>query len=273
MAIHSFLKAVKGDPDWTFTPEQYFGKEFKIIDASSIEVAAGVKDQMTLRQNPTEKELLAKNIQIELREGSQLDMLILNEADKRLQQVCMYDIMLREGSILNLGVFIKDGKFNKHIIQIRMETGAVFSAFGLMTNDVGGDTEIITKIIHQHPQTQSRQLILGRSSDNSQTAYQSTVVLDKGSNGSEASVENMNLTIGDNCRCFSKPEIYADCNSVKSSIGSMTEKLDGEKIYYLQSRGLSPEKAVETVVKSFQNQVINLLNHEDLKQEVREVFL
>jgi hypothetical protein len=29
MGIQSFLKAQKGDPDWVFTPEQYFNKEFK----------------------------------------------------------------------------------------------------------------------------------------------------------------------------------------------------------------------------------------------------
>jgi len=273
MAIHSFLKVEKGDPDWTFTPDQYFGKEFKMVDASSIEVVPGAKEHMTLRQNPNERDLLAKNIKIELREDSHLDLLVLNEADKKLQQVCIYEIILRANSNLTLGIFVKDGKFNKHIIQVTMEAGAGFNAFGLMTNDVGGDTEIVTRVIHQHQQTNSRQFILGRSSDNGQTVYQSTVVLGKGSNGSEASVENMNLTVGDNCRCFSKPEIYTDCNSVKSSIGSMTEKLDIEKIYYLQSRGLSPEKAVETVVKSFQDQAIDLLSYQDLKQELQEVFM
>lgn len=272
MAIHSFLKAEKGDPDWTFTPEQYFGKGFKIVDASSIEVIPEVQEHMTLRQSPTDRSLLAKQIRIEVRENSQLDLLVLNEADKKLQQVHIYDITLRQGSIMSLGLFIKDGKFNKHIVQVHMESGASFNTFGLMTNDVGGDTEIITRIMHRHPQTNSRQFILGRSSAGSQTVYQSTVVLDKGSDGSEAIIENMNLTIGDNCRCFSKPEIYADCNSVKSSIGSMTEKLDAEKIYYLQSRGLTPEKATQSVIKSFQNQAIELLTHSDLKQEVSEIF-
>jgi Fe-S cluster assembly scaffold protein SufB len=272
MAIHSFLKAEKGDPDWTFTPEQYFGKEFKIVDASSVEVAPNVRDHMTLRQNPTDKNLLAKQIRIESRENSYLDLLVLNEADNKLQQVCIYDIVLREGSTLNFAMFARDGKFNKHIIQVHLESGASLSVFGLITNDVGGDTEVITKIVHQHPQSNSRQFVLGRSSLGGQTVFQSMVVMDKGSKGSEASIENMNLTVGDDCRCFSKPEIYADCNSIKSSIGTITEKLDADKIYYLQSRGLAPEKAVETVVKSFQNQAINLLTHEDLKQEVRDVF-
>ncbi len=38
MGIHSFLKAEKGDPDWQFSPEDYFGKEFKIIDNEPINV-------------------------------------------------------------------------------------------------------------------------------------------------------------------------------------------------------------------------------------------
>jgi len=272
MAIHSFLKIEKGDPDWVFTPEQYFDKEFKIVDASNIELAEGVKDHMTLRQTPTDKELLAKHINIDIRDNGHLDLLVINESDKKIQQICMYDIVVRKGGNINFGIFLKDGKFNKHIIQVRMEQGASFSTFGLMTNDVGGDTEIVTKIIHQHPETKSRQFILGRASNTSQTVYQATAVLDKGSNGSEASIENMNLTLGDHCRCFSKPEIYTDCNSVKSSIGSMTEKLDAEKIYYLQTRGLDPKKAVQTVVNGFQNQAIQLLSYDDLKREVFEIF-
>jgi hypothetical protein len=272
MAIHSFLKAEKGDPDWVFTPEQYFGKEFKIIDASNIEVSEGISEKMTLRQTPTDKILLAKHIKIESRPDSHLDLLVINEADKRLQQVYIYDIHLRRGSSLNFGIFVKDGKFNKHIIQVSLEEGTSFGTFGLMTNDVGGDTEIITKIVHNHPQSSSRQFILGRSSEGGQTVYQSMVIMEKGSNGSEASVENMNLTLGDNCRCYSKPEIYTDCNSVKSSIGSITERIDAEKIYYLQTRGLNPKAAIKTITNSFHNQAIQLLAYSDLKQEVQDIF-
>jgi len=54
MGIQSFLKAQKGDPDWTFTPEQYFDKEFKLIDANLIELRQGKSDSIVLRQAPSE---------------------------------------------------------------------------------------------------------------------------------------------------------------------------------------------------------------------------
>ena len=272
MAIHSFLKAEKGDPDWQFTPEQYFGKEWKIIDASSIEIQEGVKDQMILRQVPTDKALLAKHLKIESKTKSHLNLMVVNEADAKLQQVFLYDVHLREHSTINFGIFVKNGKFNKHIVQVFLEQGANFSIYGLMSNDVGGDIEIITKIIHQHNESTSRQLVLGRACENSQTVFQAMVVLDEGSEGSQANVESSNLITGAKGRCFSKPEIYANIDNVKYGIGSITENLDAEKIYYLQSKGLEPKEAINTVVESFQNQAIGLIPDDNLKEEVIQIF-
>lgn len=271
MAIHSFLKAEKGDPDWQFSPDQYFGKEFKIIDASSVELSKGIKDLMVLRQNPTDKQLLAKHIKIEAKEDSRLDLLILNDAETKLQQIFLYDVTLNENSTVNFGIFAKDGKFNKHIIQVSLKDGADFNGFGLMTNDVGGDTEIITKIVHQHHRTSSKQFILGRAGANSQTVYQGMVVLDEGSEGSSAHIENMNLVVG-NGKCFAKPEIYSNVQAVKSTIGSITENLDAEKIYYLQSRGLTPSDAVKTVINNFHKSAIDLVNFENIQDEIMQMF-
>tara|TARA_R110000868_G_scaffold356618_2_gene618071 strand:+ start:166 stop:990 length:825 start_codon:yes stop_codon:yes gene_type:complete len=272
MAIHSFLKAEKGDPDWQFTPEHYFGKEFKIIDASSIELTAGIKDLMVLRQNPTDKNFLAKHIKIESRENSHLDLVVINDAEDKLQQVFLYDLHLKPNSVINFGIFVKGGKFNKHIIQVNLEEGANFSAFGLMANNCGGDCEIITKVVHQHPNTGSRQFILGQAGVGSQTVYQGMVVLDDGSDGSEASVEGVNLITGSKGRCYSKPEIYVNSDNVRSSIGNITENLSREKIYYLQTRGLDPAQASATVIDSFQKQAIDLLGFDDLRAEIEQVF-
>lgn len=272
MAIHSFLKAEKGDPDWQFSPEHYFGKEFKIIDASTIEIAEGIKDLMVLRQNPTDKTLLAKHIKITSRKGSHLDLVIINDADEKLQQIFLYEINLQEGSTINFGIFARGGKFNKHIVQVTLEEEANFSIYGLMTNDTGGDIEIITKIVHQHNNTSSRQFIVGRAGGNSQTVFQGMVVLDEGSEGSDTSVESLNLVTGANGRCHSKPEVYDNCNGVSSSIGKITQHLDAEKIYYLTARGLDIKQAAKTIINGFQDQAINIVQYNDLKEEIQQIF-
>ena len=272
MGIHSFLKAEKGDPDWQFSPDHYFGKEFKIIDASTVELMPGIKDLMVLRQNPTDKTLLAKHIKINAKEDSHLDLLIMNDAEDKLQQIFLYDVHLSENSTINFGIFAKGGKFNKHIIQVTLEENSNFSAFGLMANDAGGDTEIITKIVHQHPLSSSRQFILGRAGSNSQTVFQSMVVMDTECYKSEATVESMNLITGQKGRCFSKPEIYNNCGDVKTSMGNITDTVNAEKIYYLESRGLNPTEAYNAVIKNFQNQTISLVSYDDLKEEITQMF-
>jgi Fe-S cluster assembly scaffold protein SufB len=233
MAIHSFLKVEKGDPDWQFSPEVYFGKEFKVIDATTIELAEKQVDLMVLRQSPTEKDLLAKHLKVNVKRDGKLDLIIINEADNKLQQIFLYDVHVEEGAGLNLGIFVKDGKFNKHIIQVYLENEAEFNAYGLMSNSVGGDTEIITKIVHQHPDSFSNQLILGIADKKSQTVFQGMTVLDKNCDGSEALIDCSNLILDEGGRCHSKPDIYVDCNQTSSSYSSTTECLNQDKIYYL----------------------------------------
>jgi Fe-S cluster assembly scaffold protein SufB len=272
MAIHSFLKAEKGDPDWQYSPEKYFGKEFKLIDANTIELAEDNANLMVLRQNPTEKELLAKHIKINVKTKGKLDLIILNEADSKLQQVFLYDVHVEVGGSINFGIFVKDGKLNKHIIQVYLEDGAEFNAYGLMSNNVGGDTEIITKVVHQHHDTSSNQLILGLAGKNSQTVYQGMALLNPDSEGSESHIENSNLIIGENGRCYSRPDIYTDCNQVRSSQGCITDYVNSDKIYYLQSKGLSFEQATETILNSFRSQTIDIIPYNDIKNEVYQLF-
>jgi Fe-S cluster assembly protein SufD len=272
MTIHSFLKAEKGDPDWQFSPEDYFDREFKIIDASTVELAEGKQEQVVLRQNPTEKDLLAKHLNICLQKDSDLSLIILNDLDPSLQQVFLYDIHLKAGSNLNLGLFVKDGKFNKHIIQLVQDEGSVFSAYGLISNSVGGDTEVITKLIHNGAESVSNQLFLGVSGKDSQTVFQGSTIVEESAEASQVAIENSNLVAGENGRCFSKPETYVNSEYSTSAMGSETNAISMEKVGYLQTRGISEKDAQHIIITSFRNQVIDLIQQESVREEVKEMY-
>jgi Fe-S cluster assembly protein SufD len=273
MSIHSFLKAEKGDPDWQFTPEQYFAKEFKVVNASDVQLNKGVQEQLVLRQNPIEKELLAKNINIHVKDDSTLELVVINDSTSKLQQIFLYNIILGSNSSINFGLFVKNGKFNKHILEVSQEEGSSFNCYGLMKNTVGGDTEIITKIVQNCPITQSSQLIIGISGVNSQTVFQGMSILDEGSTGSQSNIESNNLMLDNNSRCFSKPEIYINCEGVGSAHSSRIESLDLDKIYYLTTKGITKERATQILIEGYYNQAISLLPSNSLKEEVTSLFL
>jgi hypothetical protein len=273
MGIQSFLKAKKGDPDWAFTPEQYFDKEFKIIDANMIELGQGKIDSIVLRQNPTEREMLAKHLRIDVRENATLDLAIINEASDKLQQVFIYDIRVREGGHINMGLFIKGGTLNKHIIQVILDDGANFNAYGHAINTVGGDCEIITKIEQTGMYSVSNQFFTCEAGKESQTVYQAMVNIEKSANYSQAGVENINLIIGQGGLCHSVPEVFNQTDSSRVNTGTATELMDRERTYYLQTRGMSQAAAEALLITTHRNQVLNIIQHAEMKEEIKQLLI
>lgn len=273
MGIQSFLKAQKGDPDWAFTPEQYFEKEFKIIDAHLIELKSGKQDSVVLRLTPNEKEMLAKHLKIDVRENAVLDLAIINEANEKLQQVFIYDIRVREGGHINMGLFAAGGKLNKHIIQVTLDEGANFNAYGHAINTVGGDCEIISKVDHQGSYSISNQFFTAEAGKGSQTVFQSMVNVEADTEYCQVGVENINLITSTGGKCHSVPQVYNNSDTSRISTGVNTEILDRERTYYLQTRGLSQARAEALVISAHRKQVLNIIQHEEIKEEIEQLLI
>lgn len=268
MSIQSFLKAQRGDPDWTFTPDEYFEKEFKIINATELVLGPWQTESVTLRQAPTEKELLAKKIHIEVRENATLDLTIINEAEDRLQQVFMYDIVVRDGGKFNFATFIKGGTLNKHIINVTLENYATFNAYGHIINTVGGDCEVISKISHQGAFSNSHQFFTCEAGQDSQTVYQGLAHIYKPCEYSTAGIEISNLVTGENGLCHSVPEVFNHCYTSKVSSGTTTDFIDPERLYYLQTRGMSTQRAKNILVNSHRGKSLTIIPDDDIRQEI-----
>jgi Fe-S cluster assembly scaffold protein SufB len=272
MGIQSFLKAKKGDPDWAFTPDQYFDKEFKIVDASLLELGPNKTEYMVLRQSPNERELLAKHIKIDVREGASLDLTIINDAFDKLQQVFIYDIILRDGATLNMGMFIKGGKLNKHIFEVTLDDLATFNSYGYIMSRSGGDCEIITKIDHQGSYSASNQMISCEAGSKSQTVVHCMSSVAEHSRHTQISMDLANLITEPGGKCHSIPESYNVTESARINCITSTDYLDAEKIYYLQTRGMSEIAAREMLIGKHRGKIIGSTSDPDLVQEIEQLF-
>jgi Fe-S cluster assembly protein SufD len=273
MGIQSFLKAQKGDPDWAFTPEQYFDKEFKIIDAHLIELRQGKTDSVVLRLNPNEKEMLAKHLKIDVRENATLDLAIINEATDKLQQVFIYDIRVRDGGHINMGLFTAGGKLNKHIIQVTLDDGANFNAYGHAINTVGGDCEVISKVEHRGSYSISNQFFTCEAGKGSQTVFQTMVSVESDTDFCQVGVENINLITSTGGKCHASPQIYNNSDTARVSMGSNTELLDQERTYYLQTRGLSQASAEAMLISAHRTQVLSIIQNAAIKEEIEQLLV
>jgi len=273
MGIQSFFKATPGEPGWAFTPEQYLGKEFKLIDANTIEIKQESSDNFILRQEPTEKELLAKHLKIDVGENSTVDIAIINETPSNVQQIFIYDIRVREGSHINFGMFAKGGKLNKHIIQVILDDGANFNSYGHIQNSCGGDTEFISKIEHRGSFSISNQFYTAEAGKDSQTVFQSLIHINKNVKYGQVGIENVNLINEPTGCCHTLPEIYNLSDSFKVTTGTSTDILDLERVYYLQTRGMKQLAAENFLIRSHRHQVLNLIQLPELKEEIEQILL
>lgn len=272
MAIESFLKVDKADPDWAYSPSQYFGKQFKMIDANCLQIKEGTDDVMVLRLSPTENDLLCKNLQILGKEASKLDLYIICEGGEQTQQVFLYNVACEPNSILNIGIFVKGGKLNKHIFECEAYENSEINIYGLSENDMNGSSEIIAKVYHAGPNVISQQLVNCSSSNKGRTVFQGYVKIDKDTNGSLTQVSNASIIKDETGQAFSIPQLMIECGDVEARHNCTVGQIDAESLWYLQSRGISLENAKKLLSEIHQDRIINLIPHTDIQDEIKDFF-
>ena len=272
MAIESFLKVDKADPDWFYSPSQYYGKQFKMIDAQCLQIREGTDDVMVLRLSPTETDLLCKNLQVVGRSASKLDLYIICEGNEQTQQVFLYNVVAEPDSILNIGIFVKNGKLNKHIFECELYENSEVNIYGLAENNEGGSSEIIAKVYHAEPGAGSQQIVNCSSSNHGRTVFQGFVKIDKDTVDSYTRVVNSSVIKDETGHAYSIPQLMIDCGKVEAAHSCNIGRLDDEACWYLQSKGIDKADAEKMLLTAHQDRILNLIPHADIQDEVKEFF-
>ena len=139
---------------------------------------------------------------------------------------------------------------------------------GMLLSDDKETTDVFCKITHNARNTESNQDWRMISSGNSQTSLNGKIKILKNSKKSSGSFYSKSLLLDDKAKAFSKPELEIFEDEVSCSHGASFGEIEKEKIFYLQSRGLSKDQAIKLLVIAF----INELNLNDKTLE-KNMFL
>jgi Fe-S cluster assembly protein SufD len=84
---------------------------------------------------------------------------------------------------------------------------------------------------------------------------------------------NKNLLLSDRARVDTKPqlEIYAD--DVKCAHGAAVGQLDPEELFYLETRGISPDLGRSLLTYGFAEEVIAKIKLESIRAELDQIVL
>ncbi len=146
-----------------------------------------------------------------------------------------------------------------------------FYSVALTNGHMQADTG--TKMIHSGKNTKSTIIAKGISADVSHNTYRGLVHILPKASGARNYTQCDSMLVGNRCSANTFPSI-----EVKNQTGTVeheasTSKMNEEQLFYLQSRGLSKEDAVQMIVNGFCREVIKELPLEFMKEAQKLLML
>ena len=90
------------------------------------------------------------------------------------------------------------------------------------------------------------------------------MIVDKDTKQTNANQTNKNLLLSDNSLMNANPQLEIYAEDVKCSHGSTTGQIDPEALFYLRSRGISEQKAVELIVEGFAIEILEEISNDNI---------
>ena len=124
---------------------------------------------------------------------------------------------------------------------------------GMMQADTG------TKMIHVGKNTRSTIISKGISADSASNSYRGKVRIGPRASNARNYTQCDSMLVGNRCSANTFPTIEVGNKSAEVEHEASTSRMNEEQIFYLQSRGLSKDDAINLIVNGFCKEVIREL--------------
>ncbi len=131
--------------------------------------------------------------------------------------------------------------------------------------------ELTTHIEHLAPSTESLLLTRGIVKDKAKNTFKGLITIAKQASDAKGKQESKVLTF-EEAQAYSIPELDIENNQVQCSHGSSVGQVDQEKLFYLQSRGLSEEEAQTVFIQGFYEPLLQSIAHPIIQDFLRKAL-
>lgn len=102
----------------------------------------------------------------------------------------------------------------------------------------------ISRIEHRAPASITCQRLRGLVKDQAQAIFAGNIIVQQTAQQTDASQLSKSLLIGGDCAVYLRPQLQISADDVKCSHGATSSRISDEDLFYLKSRGVSHETAV-----------------------------
>ncbi|MCK5883907.1 MAG: Fe-S cluster assembly protein SufB [Bacteriovoracaceae bacterium] len=132
-----------------------------------------------------------------------------------------------------------------------------FYSVALTNNKMQADTG--TKMIHIGKNTKSTIISKGISAEESENNYRGLVKIMPSASGARNYSQCDSMLVGDKCSANTFPYLEMKNSTAIVEHEASTSKINADQLFYLQSRGIDPEKCISMIVNGFCSEVFKKL--------------
>jgi Fe-S cluster assembly protein SufD len=202
-------------------------------------------------------------------QGAHAELYRVQREGPRSFQVATTHSRQDRDSYLGLHVITLGAALARHdIVTVLDGSGAELILNGLYLLGGAQHADHHTLIDHAQPHCASHEFFNGVLAERAHGVFNGRIVVRPGAQRTDSKQTNNNLLLSTEARADSQPqlEIYAD--DVKCTHGSTVGPIDEMQLYYLRSRGLSPEGARSILTYGFGAEILGRMRHVEVRDRL-----
>ncbi len=160
-------------------------------------------------------------------------------------------IELDAGASFDLRILNAGASFGRIAVDARLSEGASFTIGAAQLGSGQQVLEIVTEVTHAERNATSSQIVRSVLAGQATGTYLGKVAVARGAVGTDSEQSVRAMLLSRSATANAKPELEIFADDVKCAHGCAVGELDAAGLFYLESRGLSPEDAKKLMLQAF----------------------
>ncbi|QDK36240.1 Fe-S cluster assembly protein SufD [Bdellovibrio sp. NC01] len=155
---------------------------------------------------------------------------------------------------------------SRHSLEVLLkEKGSNSDILGIYAVKGTQHVDNTTVIDHQVGECNTNQLYKGILDDSSRAAFSGKVLIQKDAQKANSAQLNNNLLLSSKAEADSRPSLEIFADDVKAAHGSTTGQLNREELFYLLSRAIPKDKAIQMLSYGFLSEVVYKISDDSIQ--------
>jgi Fe-S cluster assembly protein SufD len=210
--------------------------------------------------------------EIVLGEKAVVDHVIVQEEDRSAHHLAVRQVKLAEGSRYSAQAISLGGALSRTDIGVVLDgENAEASLDGLYLGHGNQQADTHLTMRHAAAHCDSHQLYKGILGGKAKAVFNGRIIVDQNSQKTDAKQSNRNLLLSDDAVVNSNPQLEIFADDVRCTHGSTIGQLDEEALFYLRSRGIGRDQAIQVLTRAFTGEILNRVPVAELRERLERV--